>query len=331
MYTLVALEALVSMVVWTRAIENRDGTAWSAYAVITLAGLYTHNWFPFLVLAQGLWTLGTMVQKRSVEGSALAAYGAVALLYVPWLFVLRKQIALPVYGHLSVPGWKDVRETFYAWVGVRVLSGESWVGVGTDARTPLLLVSLGFLVRGLTFRDETRPRAVRTFLIGCLLPVSMAFLVSVFGKPIYLAGRYPIIGLPAYLLTVGRGFEGMTLRWRRAAAILGAAWVVLSLYVLGRYYWVFEKSRWKAACQWIAAQSPAPEALHLQLNAQYATYFTDYYLSGRTVDPSAPSAGQPVYYVVDDRENNAPETLIAAPRRIIDQLRLAHLTILKTR
>ena len=243
MYTLLAFEAILSMYLWTQAIETREMRYWFYYGVVSLVGLYTHNWFPFLVLTQGIWWLGMRLRQVNFDRREIGVLLGIAVLYSPWLFMLKKQIALPVYQHMHAPGWKDIRETFYAYAGIRVPSGESWVGVGADARFPLLLISLGFLFWGLYFPDETRPRAIRTFLVGCFFPVSAAFIISVLAKPIYLPGRYPIMGLPAYLLTVGRGFSRITERWRKAAACLGVLWIAASLFTLERYYWVYKKSR----------------------------------------------------------------------------------------
>ena len=48
MCTLVALEALVSMYVWTRAVETRDKKYWLMFGAASLTGQYTHTQlFPF--------------------------------------------------------------------------------------------------------------------------------------------------------------------------------------------------------------------------------------------------------------------------------------------
>jgi 4-amino-4-deoxy-L-arabinose transferase-like glycosyltransferase len=331
MYTLVALLALVSMVFWTRAFETREKKYWLLYAGITLVGLYTHNWFPFLVFAQSVWFAVMNFRQGSMDRKGMAAYGGIAALYSPWLFVLKKQLALPVYGHLHAPNLSAIRETFYAFAGIRVPSGDFWVGVGVDARNPLLFVSLGFLLWGLFSRGETRSRAIRTFMVGCFIPVATAFLISVFIKPIYLPGRYPILGLPAYVLTVSRGFQEMPARFRRGAAVLGGAWVVLCLYTLSRYYWFYEKSPWKETCEWISSHSPAGEPVNLDLRASYASYFAEYYLAARHLNEEASRdllKNVPVYTVVE--ENQLQDPIVFPPWRITDSARFGRLTVYKT-
>jgi hypothetical protein len=269
-----------------------------------------------------------------MDGPGFCAFLGVTILYGPWLLMVKRQLANPCYSWLTVPDWKMARETLYSYAGIRVFSGDSWLGVGTDARLPFLVLSSGFLIWGLVFRDEKRALAIRTFLVGCLLPVGTAFLVSVFIRPIYMRGRYPILGLPAYLLTVARGFQGVPVRYRRAAVCLGILWIGVSLYLIGRYYWFYEKSPWKRTCQWILRQTSASDPLYLNVQAANSTFPIEYYLaSRRVVEIPVPDQGRdkPIYSILE--KTGEEQFPMAAPSRraVAEAAHFGRLTVYKTR
>jgi len=333
MYSMLSLETLLSIYFWINAIDTGVKHYWFYYGFLTLIGLYTHNWFPFLVLAQAVWWLGISIRQSSFDRFGLYAFIMIGFSYIPWLFVLRRQLSYPVYGHMGIPGWGAIRETFYAFAGIRVPSGESWVGIGADARTPLLLISLGFLIFGLLFEDGKRYLAIRVFCVGLFMPLAIAFLISVYIKPIYLPGRYPIMCLPVYILIVARGFQNVSDSWRNKATFLGILWISASLFTLGRYYWYYEKSSWKKACQWIANQELSPEPLYVNLHAQYAAYFTDYYLASRTRNSELPlenKKDKSSYFFIEEGSSQPAPSLIPSNRHIINEVHFAHLSVYQT-
>lgn len=57
MYTLMLVFAMLSTGSMYRAIQSRTGRWWVAYALFTTAGMFTHYFFAFLVLTQGLYVL----------------------------------------------------------------------------------------------------------------------------------------------------------------------------------------------------------------------------------------------------------------------------------
>src|SRR6202007_2125466 len=132
---------------------------------------------------------------KRLSKRGIAAYLAVAGLYAIWIPFLRRQAALPVYGPLRTLNLSAIRETIYALDGIRVPSGSFWVGVGRDARLPILIFSLILLIIGFAWPGDHRLRAMRIFVAGCFAPLAMAFLIGRIYMPIYLPGRYPILGL----------------------------------------------------------------------------------------------------------------------------------------
>lgn len=93
MYSLLALEYVVLLWLWTRlesGVSGRSHVAWSAFVAVEVASLYTHYFaIPFLgwlvaIGAARLWAAG----RRMSLLSLLASQAAAAVAFVPWLLVV---------------------------------------------------------------------------------------------------------------------------------------------------------------------------------------------------------------------------------------------------
>lgn len=91
MYAISALLGLLVATTFLHAFARRDRRWLPAFALALTAMLYTHNWAIFLgagtVAALAMlwrWTEGRE-QRRALLRDAVLAYGAVALLYAPWV------------------------------------------------------------------------------------------------------------------------------------------------------------------------------------------------------------------------------------------------------
>ncbi len=160
-------------------------------------------------------------------------------------------MARPVYHFLNKPGWADVLETAYVFAGIRVPSGVSWVGVGRDARLPLLFISLALLLRGLLRSGHERARTIRIFFSACLGPLVLAFLISIFFKPIYFAGRYTILAFPAYLYVVSRALSDPSRSLQRLCRFGVICWMILLSRPLHHYFTDYEKAPFKSMANYV--------------------------------------------------------------------------------
>jgi mannosyltransferase len=90
MYALSVLLGLLVAATFLHAFVRRDRRYLPAFAAALTAMLYTHNWALFLgtgtVAAVALlWRWGAPEDRRGLVRDGLLAYGAVALLYAPWV------------------------------------------------------------------------------------------------------------------------------------------------------------------------------------------------------------------------------------------------------
>ena len=94
MYALVVLLGVVAGAGFAGTFVLRRGRGWAvAFALALVALLYTHNWAVFLGAAMGLAWLGLLARDRTLLKPGLATFGAVAVLYAPWIPTLLFQAA----------------------------------------------------------------------------------------------------------------------------------------------------------------------------------------------------------------------------------------------
>lgn len=147
-YSLLPLLAVGSLYALHRGLSGAGWRWWAAFVATTEAMLWIHNWSVLVVPAEaivaGLWCLGGYSRPRGeVAKELVAGFGAVAVLYLPWLPTLLYQarhaghapseqlsvrfvISLLAKCMTSVPNW-------YVAVGVVVVLGvAAWRAARAD-------------------------------------------------------------------------------------------------------------------------------------------------------------------------------------------------------
>jgi mannosyltransferase len=144
-----------------------------AFVLSGTALIYTHNWGLFMLAGTGLALLPLLRAKTVPWRDALIGYGAIGLLYLPWVPSLLYQV-----GHTGAP-WSIAPSLDDLPGEVAGLFGGPGPGVA------LLLVGGSGLVAYLALRDRDRPAArepqatlVITLAIAVLLALVMAFVVN---------------------------------------------------------------------------------------------------------------------------------------------------------
>ena len=256
MYTLsplLGVLALVSLHIWLSSGKNRYLIA---HAGLLALGLYTHNYFLFVLPVSfliALLTPGDLGRRRALLGAGSAVVVA-ALLYGPWIPTLFAQtrsgahawiglfwdatppsvallLSFEVMGVGGAFPWgrlASLRETVplgLLWDLIRLLGFV--LGVG--------LVLGGLLVGSLRSEREAAQRLGIMLLLPLLLPYLASFLI----KPIYFVGRYEILVLPAYAILAGRGFDAFLSRKGKgvlAAALVATFWITAATLGLFGFY-----------------------------------------------------------------------------------------------
>ena len=256
MYTLAPLLgvlALMSLHIWLSSGKSRYLIAHTGLLVL---GLYTHNYFLFVLPVSILIALlapGNLERRRALLGAGSAVVAA-ALLYGPWIPTLLAQTHSGAHAWIRL-FWDDTPPS------VALLRSFEVMGVGgvfpfgrlaslreTVPLGPLWdlirllglvlgvgLVLLGVLVGSLRSEREAAQRLGIFFLLPLLLPYLASFLIN----PIYVVGRYEILVFPAYAILAGQGFDTLLSRKGKgvlAAALVATFWITVGTLCLFGFY-----------------------------------------------------------------------------------------------
>jgi hypothetical protein len=162
MYALQALLGLLVAATFLRVFAARDRRLVPAFVLALTAMLYTHNWALFLAAGTAvalavLWRWADASDRPGLVRDALLGYGAVAVLYLPWLPTLLHQAA-----HTGAP-WSE-RPDVHALLS----SLGTLLGGATPAVALLLVAGNGLAVRIRGERDRRTAALVAMVLVGVL-------------------------------------------------------------------------------------------------------------------------------------------------------------------
>jgi hypothetical protein len=213
MYALLALLALIVAASFTQAFARRRRAYLPVFAASLTAALYTHNWSLFLGLSAGAAFLLCVRECPRDERAALLrdgaiAFGAVAVMYAPWLPTVLYQSKHTGAPWALPPVVWSLSQGLYALVGGRGAAVALLLGGGTGlmalargddvrGRTALvakclLVLGLGTLLVAFLYAKTTPAWAMR------YLAVIVGPLLLLFGVGLSQAGR---LGLVALVLT----------------------------------------------------------------------------------------------------------------------------------
>lgn len=234
MYSLTPL--IGALGAWTLLEGLRRGSRrhLAGHAGLLAAGLYTHNFFLFVLpipVVAALVVSGPVPRRMALLRAAACVGGAV-LLYAPWAPILADQAASGV-GAFIAPLWEVtpphlalVRSFEVMGVGaayppylLKELS-DLHLTIPNDALWLLLRwvgagLTLGVL--GLAFtRLRTERDAVAVCGLYLLLPLLLPWLASFVLTPVYLVGRYELIAAFAFAVLGARALDRL-LEWRALA------------------------------------------------------------------------------------------------------------------
>ena len=277
MYSLLLFLVCVSSALWLKVLGPRP-PRWAVwgYVAAAVAGVYTHFFFAFVVLAHGV--LGAAWPKWSDWRSRLRTLilpTLVGVLYIPWMILIL----------LNFPegqGWKGTAHAVFSvpYTLLRFAVGYSIVIPNHDWQARIvelvvedaILLLTAFVAFGIltvlgfrAIRRSQPPEEGRTLGFLGLVPVMVPLLLT----PIMiLAGeRYFLVSYPLFLALLGRGLStgfGQPSRWLRPLALASFA-AVLVVWTFGhvRYFSGegFGKEGWREAIELVAAVEPDVDEL----------------------------------------------------------------------
>lgn len=259
MYTLLALEGLLSLYFWLQAKETDSAKMWWSYAIVSIAGLYTHYWFPFFIAAQVLWVISELIIGKRYAAKHLLVFPIIMLSYIPWVPGIIRQVIEDDYSFLVDPIANDIWRVFQAYIfglgdpfGFWSLQTVRSILKPIFYYIPVLLPILGAFWPG-----NQRKRFIEIYLVGLVIPFALVFLFSMFVTPIFVPSRYTMLFFPAYVLSVARLTEIQAWWPRRQIVIVALAWLIVAGVTLERYYFEKDKASGKMLWSYIRSQPGA--------------------------------------------------------------------------
>jgi len=195
-------------------LESGSRAALVGHAAALAAACYTHNWGLLLVPASGV---AVFVARRERLARWCAAAAGVAVVYLPWSFVLWRQIGSGSHAFIAAlaqpPGW-----SLPYWSVVLFASGVGTGGVGVGSLLPpagavaaavayLLLIAAALAPRGTGGSPASAgSRAARWAVVVLALgPLAGALFLGATGLPVYVLGRYELMVLPFFMALAATG------------------------------------------------------------------------------------------------------------------------------
>jgi mannosyltransferase len=262
MYGLVTLLTAAS-VYWAIRVfqEPRSARGWLVYVLVTSAAAYTHYYAFFVILAENLVVLLSLLRNRrwSTLARWLAAQGAMALAYVPWIalqtgFLSGKASTRFEEWDLAT-ALRIAGQTFRAFgAGLAVASTAAWVVAG------LFLLALMAGLLALFRQRRPEPWLIVAYL---LLPLLLAWLVNPI-MPFFYA-RYLLLIAPAFTLLAAWGTVTWAHLWRPLGVALTAILLVACAYGVYSYYTddTYVKGRYGQMMAYVKSNAQAGDALIL--------------------------------------------------------------------
>jgi mannosyltransferase len=285
MYALAVLLSMLATTCFIHAYALRDRRFIAPFAIVAALLIYTHNWGLFL-LAGTVAALALILRKapdrKPLLRDAALGYGALALLYVPWVPTLLFQSE-----HTGAP-WSSAPN-------LDKIIGAALTALGGARSGPLILLVAGagvlalmgrpLRIRGTELSEEMpgphgdrRRRAVETLVVVLLVGLVVAWIGSQVA-PAWTTRYFSVIVGPAIV------FTGIGLAHARGLGI--AALVILALMWLGdRAGELNAKSNVRQVAQRVLLRPVAPGDLVLSTHPEQVPVL-HYYLGGgfRYADP----------------------------------------------
>lgn len=194
MYSLLGLLSILSTLFFIRQFYSGRPSKWNlaALVAVNIAGSFTHYWFFFLLLAQGVAYLW-LFSKSSLKSFTLAMAVSVAPFFALWTPVLRIQMTNGGLSFITPPSLYILPKTLLLYFGDGIKAALIYGAF-------LILTLLDIQGRKIKFRSFASLKEFmgqKPFLILLVLlavSLSVPWAISQF-KPMYTEGKYPVIVL----------------------------------------------------------------------------------------------------------------------------------------
>ncbi len=271
MYSLFTFLAILNHYWFLRIYREGTRRAWLGYGSTALLGIYTHYFFALLLVTQALFYF--RARRRFPEGSfsffiIVASFLSVAL--VPWVLFVRQSGGFSnTSPRIPLPASIDVFNAFSQFI----------FGFQNDYMNTLIVAlwPLTMLLIFLALRANRIPERSVYFFLQAVIPLALAFFLSIVITPVFLS-RYLIMSVPALYLFLG---WLLSLYPKFLARVVGTFFVVgMSLGVVTQAMSVETpaKEEYQKMSDYVMVREVPSDAIFI--SAPFTIYPFEYYYHG---------------------------------------------------
>jgi len=249
MYSLMSTLTLLSMYFFIKIINKNDYkfSTYIYYSVSSALLIYSHIYGLFIIMAQNVYAISLMIfSRKDVKTNFkkwLSAQLFLFLTFIPWIFVLMKQLAgikAGVFVNISWLVATSIKELFLTFLLYSYYNPATL--------TLFLFLSIISFIVSKKFRLS---HSRYLLVLWLLVPILTPYLISKFILPIY-SPKYTIsASLPFYLLAS----KGIIQLKKQYKIIVLLAIIFLSLSSIAVYYLQNENEPWNDAAGYIDKNS----------------------------------------------------------------------------
>ncbi|MEH2067754.1 MAG: glycosyltransferase family 39 protein [Nostoc sp.] len=236
-YTLWIVITLISSAALLRAMRLKTKVSWYIYAATLIVGFYTHIFFCFIALGQGIYVLTLerfRLNKTSI--SYLLSSFVAFMTFVPWILIIIK------YPHSDAVYWANAKQSFFSsatrWAGL-ISRGFLDLGVSPSdsdklkyALIPLIAIILTLIIYSIYVLCKKSPQKVWLFVLTLIGSVGLPLIILdfVFEKR-YGTSRYTLPCILGTQLAVAY-FLATKIRYNSPKILQKKFWSVVTLLVI---------------------------------------------------------------------------------------------------
>ena len=283
MYILVLLLCIYSTYQFVMCLHERRKTNLFLYFLSSLAGLYTHYYFIFVLFFHIIYLVILLDGKKFSFKHArgfLISYLFLAILFLPWLLTVRNNAPLNSISWIESP---NLLTLFRIFGHLSTGTFDHFPPIGIKVFGTLLFC--GLFIFGAFSHDIRQGKEKKLlYVLGLIIPICSALIISILWKPmVYEGKRYLIITLPFFYMGVSAGWVRLKGRLLKGIVLITlVGFSAISLYYL---YEFPQKRNWREVSSYISAHSQIGDVIS---SPQVDAGLLEFYGTGHTVPTNFP-------------------------------------------
>ncbi|MEX0910117.1 MAG: glycosyltransferase family 39 protein [Candidatus Paceibacterota bacterium] len=272
MYTLFSLLITLNYYFFLSIYKTNARWAWLGYVITAVLGVYTHYFFFFGLATQVIfYFFNQKYFHKKALGHFFLSASIVVVSFLPWgLYVLNQTGSTDMSPLLTTPTSINIFNALTQFA----------VGFQTDTVNTFLIslwpLSILFVFLGLR-KDSRITRESLFFILAIVVPLAIAFVISLVYRPVFLS-RYLILALPPFFLVISSLIVSYPKYLSRIFQFLLITLTLVTLGIQGVSSAIPVKEDYRGVTEYISEVSTPRDIV--VLSAPFTVYPFDYYYTG---------------------------------------------------